>query len=205
MSTFVIFACAKGLRSTAMCSIPGSLMLSVQLALPVTRAGSSLRGTPPPTYFSGVSVTPMPLFRLAGLSSGLLDGLDDVLVARAATVVALEPLADLLLRRVRVLLKQAHRSHDHARRAIPALQPVLLVERRLHGMPTAVLRETLDRRDLTPIGLHREHRARLDRLTVHEHRARPAVGRVAPDHGPRQVQLLAQEMHKQHPGLDLAL
>src|SRR5919112_805789 len=98
----------------------GILMSSVQLAFPVTRAGSSLRGTPPPTYFSGASVTPMPLFPLARLSSGLLDGLDDVLVARAAAVVALEPLPDLLLRRVRVLLKQAHGSHDHARRAIPA-------------------------------------------------------------------------------------
>src|SRR4051812_35220190 len=82
---------------------------------------------------------------------------------------------------------------------------MLLVERRLHRMPTAVLGEALNGRDLPPVGLHREHRARLDRLTVHEHRARPAVGRVAPDHGPRQVQLLTQEMHQQHPGLDLAL
>src|SRR5918994_6319799 len=123
-SRLVIFAWAKGLRSTAMCSVPGSLMLSVQLARPVTRAGSSLRGTPPPTYFSGASVTPVPLFPLARPPSGLLDGLDDVLVARAAAVVALQTLPDLLLRRVGVLLEQAHGSHDHARRAIPEMQPV---------------------------------------------------------------------------------
>ena len=30
-STPVIFACANGLRTNAMCSMPGSLMLSVQL------------------------------------------------------------------------------------------------------------------------------------------------------------------------------
>src|SRR5215210_6087241 len=82
---------------------------------------------------------------------------------------------------------------------------MLLVKRRLHGMPVPVLGETLDRRDLTPIGLNREHRARLDRLTVHQHGARPAVRRVAPDHRPRQVQLLAQEMHQEHPRLDLTL
>src|ERR687890_2865097 len=124
-SRCVILACANGLRSRAKWSMPGSLMLSVQFARPVTRAGSSLRGTPPPTYFSGASVTPMPLFPLARLSGGLLDGLDDVLVARAAAVIAFETLPDLLLRGVRVLLQQAHGCHDHAWRAIPALQTVL--------------------------------------------------------------------------------
>lgn len=45
----VILACAYGLRRTVACSIPGSLMLSVQFALPVRSAGSSLRRTLLPT------------------------------------------------------------------------------------------------------------------------------------------------------------
>src|SRR5215210_6425721 len=123
-SMLVIFAWAKGLRRNERCSIPGSLMLSVHVAWPVTSAGSSLRGTPPPTYFSGASVTTYPLLRRR---RGLLDGLDDVLVARAAAQVALEALPDLLLRGVLGLLQEAYGSHDHARRAKAALQPVRLV------------------------------------------------------------------------------
>jgi hypothetical protein len=47
-SSFVTFARAKGLLSMDMWTMPGSLILSVQLALPVTRFGSSLRGIPFP-------------------------------------------------------------------------------------------------------------------------------------------------------------
>src|ERR671913_752764 len=144
-------------------SIPGNLMLSVQLARPVTRFGSSLRGTPPPMYRSGAWVTLTPLF-LARLARGLLDGLDNVLVARAAAVVALQSLPDLLLARVRFLLQEAHRGHDHAGRTVPALERVLLMKCRLHGMPLPVFLESLHRRKLMPVGLHREDGAGLHRL-----------------------------------------
>src|SRR4051812_14087226 len=111
----------------------------------------------------------MPLF-LARLPRGLLDGFDYVLVACAATVVALQGLPDLLLVRVRVLLEHAYRCHNHARRAIPALQGVGLVERRLHGMPLPILGEALHCGDLAPVGLYREHRTGLNRLLVHQDR-----------------------------------
>src|SRR5215212_184353 len=51
-----------------MCSMPGSLMLSVQLACPVKNAGSSLRGTLFPMYRRAVSVMP----RSPPLRSGAL-------------------------------------------------------------------------------------------------------------------------------------
>src|SRR5215210_4934587 len=149
-SMLVIFAWAKGLRRNERCSIPGSLMLSVHVAWPVTSAGSSLRGTPPPTYFSGASVTTYPLLR----RRGLLDGLDDVLVAGAAAQVALEALPDLLLGGVRVLLQEADGSHDHAWRAIAALEAVCLVEGLLHRVPVSVLGDPLYSRDLAPVGLY---------------------------------------------------
>src|ERR671910_3023211 len=96
-------------------SIPGSVMLSVQLARPVTRAGSSLRSTPPPTNFSGAWVTLFPPLgrRVLGhLVLVLLDelhSLHDVLVASAAAQIPFQAFPDLLLRRVRVLLQQADR------------------------------------------------------------------------------------------------
>src|SRR5215203_5077624 len=168
------------------CSIPGSLMLSVQLALPVTRARSSLRGTPPPTNFSGAWVTCVPplgrrvLGHLILVLLDELDGLHDVLVARAAAQVPFQALPYLLLRRIRILLQEADGGHDHARRAIAALETVRLVECLLHRMPHTVLRYAPDGGDLVPVSLHRKYRTRLDRLPVDVDRASPATGRVAP-------------------------
>src|ERR671913_2372196 len=168
------------------CSIPGSVMLSVQLARPVTRAGSSLRSTPPPTNFSGAWVTLFPplgrrvLGQLVRVLLNELDGLHDVLVARAATQVPFQALPYLLLRRVRILLQEADGGHDHARRAVAALQTVCLVESLLHRMPHTVLRDAPYGGDLVPVGLYRKDRARLDRLTVDVDRASPATRRVAP-------------------------
>src|SRR5215208_6991537 len=93
------------------CSIPGSVMLSVQLARPVTKAGSSLRHKPPPTNFSGAWVTLFPplgcrvLGQLVRVLLDELDGLHDVLVTRAAAQVPFQAFPYLLLRRVRVLFQ----------------------------------------------------------------------------------------------------
>src|SRR5215203_6421606 len=181
----VILACAYGLRIKTACSIPGSLMLSVQVARPVTRAGSSLRSTPPPTNFSGAWVTLFPplgrrvLGQLVRVLLDELDGLHDVLVAGATAQVPFQALSYLLLRRIGILLQQADGGHDHARRAVAALQAVRLVEGLLHRMPHAVLRNAPDGGDLVPVSLHRQYRARLDRLPVDVDRAGPATGRVA--------------------------
>src|ERR671917_704478 len=205
----VILACAYGLRSNVACSIPGSLMLSVQLARPVTRAGSSLRGTPPPTYFCGASVKAAPFLgrrgrgRRAGVPLHELDGLDDVLVAGAATEVALQPLPDLRLRGVGLLPEQAYGGHDHAGRAITALQPVRLVEGLLHRMPEAVLPDTLHRRDLGPVGLHREDRTRLDRLAVYVDGARAATRGVATRMHAPDPEVLPEMVEQEQPGLHL--
>src|ERR687898_1520238 len=154
------------------CSIPGSVMLSVQVARPVTRAGSSLRSTPPPTNFSGAWVTVVPplgrrvLGQLVRVLLYELDGLHDVLVARATAQVPFQAFSYLLLRRIRILLQEADGGHDHARRAIAALQAVRLVESLLHRMPHTVLRDSPDGGDLVPDRLNRKYRTRLDRLPV---------------------------------------
>src|SRR5207342_2262445 len=70
----------------------------------------------------------------AHLGRGLLDGLHDVHVARAAAQVATDPPADLLLRAVRVLAQEPGGLHDHARGAEAALEPVLVPEGLLERM-----------------------------------------------------------------------
>src|SRR5215210_3491299 len=191
------------------CSIPGSLMLSVQLALPVTRARSSLRGTPPPTNFSGAWVTCAPplgrrvLGHLVPVLLDELDGLHDVLVACAAAQVPFQAIPYLLLRRVGILSQQADGGHDHAWRAVAALETVRLVESLLHRMPQAVLRDAPDGGDLVPVGLHRKDRARLDRLTVDVDRAGPATGRVAPRVHAPDPKVLPEMMEQQQPRFHL--
>ena len=109
------------------------------------------------------------------------DGHDDVVVAGAAAEVPFEPFADRLLARRVAVLDQRDRRHHHPRRAVAALERVVVVERLLHGMQLAVRREALDRRDLRAVRLNAEHRARLRRGAVDEDRARAARGRVAAD------------------------
>src|SRR5918992_4228538 len=192
------------------CSIPGNVMLSVQLALPVTRAGSSLRSTPPPTNFSGAWVTlfpPLGRSVLGQLVRVLLDelyGLHDVLVARAAAQVPFQAFPYLLLRRVGILLQEADGGHDHAGRAVAALETVRLVESLLHGMPHTILRDAPDGGDLVPVSLHRKDGARLDRLPVDVDRAGPATGRVAPRMHATDPKVLPEMMEQQQPRLHLS-
>src|SRR5712691_6879518 len=166
-STLVIRACAYGLRTSAIQIIPGRVRSSRYCAWPVRSSGSSLRRT-------GV-----PIVAVISDARGRLHGLDDVVVAGAAAEVALERQPDLGLARLRMLLQQADRRQHHSRRAVAALEGVLLVEGTLDGVQLAVGREPLDRGHLAAVGLDGEHRARLDRLPVEQHRARAAGRRVA--------------------------
>src|SRR5262245_64086596 len=140
-------ACAKGLRTKASQSIPGTAMLSVKRAPPVMSLGSSLRSFGAPMFrgCSVVAISP-PL----ALRDGR-DGLHDVVVTGAAAEVALEAVADVLLGRPRVLVQEADRRHDHPGRAEAALEPVILLEGRLHRVHLAVGREALDGGHLGPV------------------------------------------------------
>src|SRR5262249_41862367 len=114
-----------------------------------------------------------------------------------------ERVPDLLLAWVRRLPQQADRRHDEARRAVAALQTVLSVERLLHGMERAIRRKPLDCRDLVPVGLDAEQRARLDRLAVQQDRPCTARGRAATNIRPRQSEPLAQDVDQQLARLEL--
>src|SRR6478735_1716362 len=126
------------------------------------------------------------------LVGGLLDGRHDVLVAGAAADVALERVPDLALRELALgLLDDADGGHHHARRAVAALEPVMLVEGPLDRVQLAVRREALDGADLRAIGLDGEDGARQRRHSVDLHRAGAARARVTADVGARQPEVLA--------------
>src|SRR5688572_16081621 len=85
---------------------------------------------------------------------GVLDRVDDVLVAGATAEVAGDAVADLLFTRRRIVLKQVDRRDDHARRAVAALQAMFFPESLLHRMELPFRRQPLDRRHRRAVGLH---------------------------------------------------
>ena len=56
-----------------------------------------------------------------------------------------------------ISLQQLFRSHDHAGRAEPALQAMLIPEGFLHRMQLAVLREPFNGQHVAPVRLDRKH------------------------------------------------
>src|SRR2546425_1056963 len=132
-----------------------------------------------------------------------LDRLDDVVIAGAPAEVAFQLVADLLLGGARIALEELGGRQDHARRAEAALQAMLLPEALLDRMEIAVLGEPFDGRDRRAVRLHREERARLHRLPVHEDGARAALARIAAHVRAGETHGLADVVNEQEPGLDL--
>src|SRR6187397_701162 len=86
-------------------------------------------------------------------SGGLLDRLDDVHVAGAATKVAADPLPDLGFVRVGVLGEEPSGLHDHPRRTEATLEAVLIPERLLERVEGRLAGHPLDRLELAAICL----------------------------------------------------
>src|SRR5512132_2314050 len=126
-----------------------------------------------------------------------LDRLDDVPVAGAAADVALERPRDLLVRRGRALSQQRGRAHQHPGRAVAALQRVMVAEGLLEPVQLLLLGESLDGLDRGAVRLDRQEHAALDERPVEDDAAGTAVAGVAADVGPRQVEVVADQVHEQ--------
>src|SRR5215213_5353533 len=131
------------------------------------------------------------------LSSGVLDRLDYVLVARTAAEVAFDPVPYLVARRVRVAFEKLGRRNNHAGGAVPALEAVSLPEPLLHGVKLAVAREPLDGGDACPVRLDGKDRAGLDRLAVDQNGAGSADRRFAADMRSGQVECVSEIVDQQ--------
>src|SRR5437879_2876636 len=143
--------------------------------------------------------------RAAHRLGGGLDGLDDVHVAGTPAEVAFESPPDLVFGRVRVLREQIRGGHDEARRAVAALQAVLVPERLLDRVQLAILGHALDRGQALALGLDRKQGAALDGVAVDQDRARAALAGVAPDVSAREAEVVTQMVSEQQASLDLVL
>src|SRR5271157_5781381 len=132
---------------------------------------------------------------------GGLDGLDDLVVARATAEVVGQAEANIVLRRIRVVVEQCLGGDQETGRADPALQRGAFQEALLDGMQMAVIGEPLDRLDGRSLRLDGQHEATVDRHTVEDHRAGAAVAVVAALFGPRQPQGVAENFQQALPRL----
>src|ERR1700730_6391868 len=73
-----------------------------------------------------------------------MNGVDDARLSAAAADVALQELDDFGGTGIRITLQQAEAAHDHARRAVGALESTCVDESLLHGMQTTVLLQSFD-------------------------------------------------------------
>src|SRR5438552_7526988 len=133
---------------------------------------------------------------------GLLDGIDDVRVAGAAAQVPAQSFGNLLAARDGARRQQVNARHDHARRAVAALQAMTIPESLLQRMQMTVARQAFDGGDVGAVRLHGEHRARLHRLAVDEDGTGAANARLAANVRPGQTARIAQIVHEQDTRLD---
>src|SRR5207302_1738182 len=143
------------------------------------------------------------LLHLGNFPGRVFDGIDNVGITGAAAEVAFDGVADLFAGRFRVPLKQLDGHHDHAGRAIAALQAVTFPEPFLDRMQSAVCGQTFNRSDLRTVGLDGEQGAGLHCLALEENSASPADARLAADVCARQPAAVAEEMDEQRSRLDL--
>ena len=72
----------------------------------------------------------------------------------------------------------------------------MLYERPLKRVQLVAMSEALDGADLSPIGPHRQIAARIDGLTVQQHRAGSAFAAITADLGAGQAEMVAQQFGK---------
>ena len=124
-------------------------------------------------------------------------------VVRAAADVARHALPDVILGGIRGSRDDRLGRHQLSRRAESALRAIAGDERLLKRIQPAVFSEPFDRRHGAGVGPDGELTARVDRDAVEMHGARAALAAIAPNLGPRQVEVVADQLGKRPAVLDL--
>src|SRR3989449_6999991 len=141
---------------------------------------------------------------------GQLHRLDDVDVARAATEVPGDRLADFLLGWIRRFFQEGGDRHEEPGGAEPTLQPVRVPERFLNRVQSFSVAQPLDGHQGVPVGLHPQQQAGAHRLTVQKNGAGPADAVLAPQVGAGQPEVFAEHVgqraaHGDRDGVALAV
>ncbi len=130
------------------------------------------------------------------------NSLDDVLVAGAAAEVGRQHVKQIVIADVRLEFEHTDGKHQKARRAEPALKPVVIHEGLLHWMQLVAIGQALNRSDLFTVRLHSEHQAGTHRLTIDNHGARAADAVLTTDVGASLAAIFADCIGQSTPWLN---
>ena len=109
----------------------------------------------------------------------VLDGLNDLGVSGATAKVAGESETNVFFGRVRILVEQRFRHHQHSWRAIAALRAAIFNERFLNRVKLGADFEPFNRDDVGTVEFAGKNQARIDRFAVQKNRASAAVAGAA--------------------------
>jgi hypothetical protein len=152
-----------------------------------------------------VTLSGFGFFELQHFGGRALDRLDDVRVARATAEIAVNGVADVLARWIRVVLKELDGGHDHPRRAVTTLEAVAFPEAFLYWVQLSIAGEALDGGYFAAIGLNCEECAGLDGLAIKQNGASAAQRGFAADMRAGKLALVAEEVDEQGACFDFLL
>src|SRR5262245_10951181 len=132
----------------------------------------------------------------------LAESRDNVGVSAAAANIAAHELADFLRGFCPTLRDQPCRRANLPRRAVAALERIMVDERLLQRMQRALGRETLNCGDLRTVVHDGKRQARIDAPPVNEHGTGAALALIAAFFRPGQVQMLAQQVKERCAGIE---
>lgn len=132
------------------------------------------------------------MFPLSG-SGSLLDGFDDSRMRAAAADVALQGLLNFGLRGIGILLQQSDAAHDHAGRAVGALEGFGVEEGLLNRMKAAGLLEAFDGGNGFAVGCGNGSYARTTRRTIEQNCAGAALAFAAAVFGASKTEVVAKD------------
>jgi hypothetical protein len=119
---------------------------------------------------------------------------NDLAIAGAAAEIAGQTALDLVVCRVRLLIQQCARRHDHAGNAKAALHRAFVNEGLLHRIKPAGAFEPFNRDNLVPVGLAGQNQTGVHRAAVEQNRARAALAFATAFLGAGQAAVVAQHI-----------
>ena len=125
-----------------------------------------------------------------------LDGIEDLLITRAAADIAAEALLDFLAVSERIGAQRGGRRHYHAGNAVAALARARLVKRPLQHAQFAGFRERFYRLDGCALRFGKRHQARFHQDAIHEDRTGAAFAGTATFLVAREVEVVADEVEQ---------
>src|SRR5262245_56187820 len=117
-------------------------------------------------------------------------------IGAAPAQVSRQIITRLLLSRMRMVRQQAFYSHDHTRRAIPALKSLVLEKCPLHRIELAVAPEPFDGYYFSVLAVWGKHETRAHWPAIDQDRARTANTHAAAFNGTFEQKIIAQTLQQ---------